>query len=88
MSEERRCDKCDRLIRHWNAHDGLDCENWPEWQKGVTKYDYRDFEVTPAYMGWQWLHKDYDGDEDRRAGHADTPNECFAEIDAFYDDAA
>jgi len=73
MSEERRCDKCDRLIRHWNAHDGLDCENWPEWQAGVKEYEYCGFTVRRYGVGKWWFGL---------GASYDTPNECFAAIDS------
>lgn len=35
---------------------------------------------------WQYAHEDYDGPEDRRAGHAASEQACRDEIDWLEDD--
>lgn len=42
---------------------------------------YRDHNIDPAYVGWQFTHIDYDGPEDRRSGHGDSIRDCKEQID-------
>lgn len=37
-------------------------------------------------FAWSYAHKDYDGPEDNRCGHAESPEACMAEIDWREDD--
>lgn len=52
--------------------------------------EYRDFEIRPSlvsYMAasdWTYTHKDYDGPEDARHGHAGSVEEAKAEIDEWH----
>ena len=39
-------------------------------------------------MDWEFSHKDYDGPEDNRCGHAGSLDEAMAEIDYLEDDGA
>lgn len=86
MSEERRCIVCDRLEMHPNAHDGYNCKDWPERAIGQTETLYRDFVISHSWIGWQWVHKDYDGPDDRRAGTERNLVDCFKAIDDWHDD--
>lgn len=48
---------------------------------------YRDFDIDEGYPGtFQYVHKDYDGPEDNRAGWAWTVAECKAEIDEWHEE--
>lgn len=48
---------------------------------------YRDFDIDEGYPGtYQYVHKDYDGPEDNRAGWARTVAECKDEIDEWHAD--
>lgn len=48
---------------------------------------YRDFDIDEGYPGtYQYVHKDYDGPEDNRAGWAWTVAECKAEIDEWHEE--
>ena len=47
---------------------------------------YRGFNIDAAYIGWQWVHPEYDGPEDRRCGHARTIAECHQDIDDFLEE--
>jgi hypothetical protein len=48
---------------------------------------YRDFDIDEGYPGtYQYVHKDYDGPEDSRAGWAFTVAECKAEVDEWHED--
>lgn len=60
----------------------------------VQVIQYRDFEIVPDEIAravgtkqvWQYTHKDYNGDEDRRIGNCESVEACKEEIDErFYD---
>lgn len=40
-----------------------------------------EWNIQPAYMGYQWSHVEYDGPEDKRIGQCRTVDECEREID-------
>ena len=55
---------------------------------------YRDFEISrnpysrpPCSVDWQFVHKDYDGPEDRRFGHGPTLDDCKEQIDEMLEDS-
>jgi hypothetical protein len=59
----------------------------------MTDITYRDFEIShappPGYApdsDWQWVHKDYDGPEDNRAGHAESLEACKTAVDDWWED--
>lgn len=48
---------------------------------------YRDHRITRGYIGWEYVHDEYDGDEDRRCGCAlRSIEECKEEIDIWYEE--
>lgn len=50
---------------------------------------YREFRITPGYIGWDAVHRDYDGPEDRRCFMSlRSVEECKAEIDDYYAELA
>jgi hypothetical protein len=80
MSEERRCDKCDRLIYQWGAHDGFNCEAWPEMGIGQTSVAYKGFEV--VRFNGRWAYSVHGRDE---WVYVASPVDAFAEIDSLHD---
>ena len=48
---------------------------------------YRDFGISAHdFMGMQYVHKDYDGPEDSRAGIEETEEGCRTQIDEYWTD--
>lgn len=45
---------------------------------------YRNFLIDHAYVGYQAVHKDYDGPEDNRIFHANTIDEVREEVDEYW----
>ena len=48
---------------------------------------YRDFEITEGYFGFQYVHDDYDTDNQYLAGDCDTEEDCKLEIDTYYEES-
>ncbi len=47
--------------------------------------EYRDFNINPGlYTGYSYVHKDYDGPEDRRAGNENTEQDCKNAVDEWH----
>ncbi len=88
MSEERRCCICQRIAYQDDAHAGYDCANWPEQAIGQNEMKYRSFNVSRVYICWEWVHEDYDGPEDNRAGTERNLVDCFRAIDDWHEDNA
>lgn len=80
------CPTCGRTVPTIFEHVDADCHNWPD--RGETfPVVYRDFEVDRHdWAGFQYVHKDYDGPEDNRAGTERTAEDCYWSIDEFYDE--
>jgi hypothetical protein len=57
----------------------------PVWYK-----DYRIYESDcgPRIARFSFVHKDYDGDDDKRCGYGFTVSDCKNEIDEITDDEA
>lgn len=66
----------------------MPAEKNPDWPEFVGPYiEYRGYIVEPHwFFGWQYVHKDYDGPEDNRAGHENTYEDCLVAIDEREDD--
>lgn len=79
------CPTCGRTVADIFEHIDVNCENWPDRGEPLP-HMYRDFEVDTGYMGYQYLHKDYDGDEDNRCGNEKTLADIYRAIDERLDD--
>ena len=42
--------------------------------------------IDKSWLGYEWVHDDYDGPEDNRCGYGKTLAEVFTEIDWVLDD--
>ncbi len=86
MSEERRCDTCQRLVMAYDEHKDYDCGNWPECPNNGVEVEYREYVIcSHSWVAYQYVHKDYDGPEDSRCGTERTFVNCLMEIDNSYD---
>lgn len=90
------CNMCGRPVASFFDHVDVDCLNWPspddEGKFGQAKR-YRDFDVSlnldaPMACAFQWVHKDYDGDEDNRHGSEASYEDCYRAIDEWHEDNA
>lgn len=81
---------CGRLVDSFFDHVDVDCMNWPTPDDEVANAEtpYRDFIVSVAHVGYEWVHKDYDGPEDSRAGHGKNREECYRAIDEWHEENA
>lgn len=86
------CPTCGRTVPTVFEHVDADCHNWPG--RDVKPYgqgsiEYRDYAISNAWIGgFQYVHNDYDGPEDNRAGHERTLEDCYRAIDESYDEDA
>lgn len=81
----KNCPTCGRAVTSIFDHVDVSCENWPDRGEKLP-HRYRNFDVSLAYVGYQYTHIDYDGPEDRRAGVETTLAECYAAIDEWHDE--
>lgn len=81
------CPTCGRVVPSIFEHVDADCHNWPD-RDATFPVVYRDYEVDHHFvgMGFQYVHKDYDGPEDNRAGTENSAEDCFRAIDEALDD--
>ena len=86
-SQPTNCPTCGRRVPNIFEHVDVECQNWPDPSEDNKSCTYRDFEIEESVgMGWQWVHKDYDGPEDNRAGTEMTFVGCLRAVDEFLDD--
>lgn len=83
------CNMCGRPVASFFDHVDVDCLNWPAPDVkpyGEGSIEYRDYAISNAWIGgFQYVHNDYDGPEDNRAGHEATLEDCYRAIDESYD---
>lgn len=88
-SETVACPSCGQQVDNPLAHEGYSCASWPNEVDAAGYAYYRDYTIcrsegfTP--LDWEWVHKDYDGHEDNRAGHAYSIHSCCMSIDEMED---
>ena len=75
------CPACGRQVDNAEAHEGYSCANWVDELDDKGYAYYRDYVISAGYMGFQWVHKDYDGPEDTRGGHSHSILGCCTDID-------
>ena len=89
------CPVCQWPVDNPKAHEGYNCAEWPSQQECAAvfgdprrdRYEaevtYKDFKIGRplSHHGYEWVHKDYDGPEDNRAGHSYSLVGCFMDID-------
>jgi hypothetical protein len=86
MTETTNCPTCGRIVSNIFEHVDMECQNWPDREEDNSCVTYRDFSIEPHdHAGWQWVHTDYDGPEDNRAGTETTWVGCLRAIDEFLD---
>ena len=83
-----RCPMCGRSVKSYFDHVASDCMNWPE-KPERGSVTYRSFVVEPNDLMpgyWQYVHVNYDGPEDNRAGTETTFEDCLIAIDERFED--
>jgi len=84
------CPTCGREVPSIFEHVDVDCHNWPD--RDVKPYgegsiEYRDYAISNHWAaGFQYVHNDYDGPEDNRAGTEPTLEGCYRAIDEALDE--
>ena len=95
VEETVACPSCGRQVDNPLAHEGYSCANWPTDEDCdkvflnpgpdhyTTYVEYRDYQIGYALVGsgFEWVHKDYDGPEDSRAGTSHSVQGCCMDID-------
>jgi len=81
MTEERRCDVCQRLVLQWSDHNDYDCKNWPEVGIGEKTTYYKGYAIDRLITGkWTFAYKEGNRTE-IHIGR--TPVDCFMQIDGM-----
>lgn len=77
------CPSCGRQVDNVQAHEGYSCANWINELDDKGYAYYRDYQISFAFYGsgFEWVHKDFDGPEDNRAGHSHSVQGCCMDID-------
>lgn len=80
------CPTCGRVVPTIFEHVDTDCARWPN--KGEQlPLSYRGYTVDRSdFMGYDYVHDNYDGPEDRRAGNETSLELCYRAIDELEDD--
>ncbi len=80
------CPTCGRVVPSIFEHVDANCEDWPDRSEPLP-HMYRDYHVTVGqYTGYDYVHDDYDGPEDGRAGNEASLELCYRAIDEREDD--
>jgi hypothetical protein len=79
------CPTCGREVPTLFEHVDVSCGNWPDRGEQLPQ-SYRGYGIDAGwFMGYDYIHDDYDGPEDGRCGNEATLELCYRAIDERLD---